>query len=228
MRLRHIPGSEEQIAQSPYVIQNPQEYKGRWKEAFGNNNPIQIEVGMGKGKFLMELAINNPKTNYVGIEMYSSVLLKAVQKRKDMELSNLWFLRIDARILADIFAPQEVEKIFLNFSDPWPKDRHAKRRLTSPEFMAVYDKILKSDGTVEFKTDNRNLFDYSLTSIPEAGWIVPIYTFDLHHSSYAEGNVMTEYETKFSLEGKPICKLVACRKNKGTCFNTVSKHSCDA
>ena len=169
MRLRHIPGSEEQIAQSPYVIQNPQEYKGRWKEVFGNDNPIQIEVGMGKGKFLMELAINNPRTNYVGIEMYSSVLLKAIQKRKDMELSNLWFLRIDARTLTDIFAPQEVEKIFLNFSDPWPKDRHAKRRLTSPEFMAVYDKILKSDGTVEFKTDNRNLFDYSLTSIPEAG-----------------------------------------------------------
>ena len=112
MRLRHIPGSEEQIAQSPYVIQNPQEYKGRWKEVFGNDNPIQIEVGMGKGKFLMELAINNPRTNYVGIEMYSSVLLKAIQKRKDMELSNLWFLRIDARTLTDIFAPQEVEKIF--------------------------------------------------------------------------------------------------------------------
>ena len=143
--------------------------------------------------------------------MYSSVLLKAIQKRKGMDLPNLWFLRIDARALADVFAPGEVSRIYLNFSDPWPKDRHAKRRLTSPEFMAVYDKILKAQGTVEFKTDNRGLFDYSLESIPKAGWIITLQTFDLHHSPYAEGNVMTEYETKFSAEGKPICKLTAQR-----------------
>lgn len=212
MRLRHIPGSEQQIAESPYVIQNPQEQKGCWSEVFGNHNPIQIEVGMGKGKFLMELAMNNPEINYIGIEMYSSVLLKAIQKRKDLKLPNLWFLRTDARMLPDIFAPKEVEKIFLNFSDPWPKDRHAKRRLTSPEFMAVYDQILKDDGTVEFKTDNQDLFDYSLKSVRESGWTVQMYTFDLHHSPYAEGNVMTEYETKFSSEGKPICKLTASRE----------------
>lgn len=211
MRLRHIPGAEGLIAESPYVIQNPRECKGRWEEVFGSRNPVVIEVGMGKGRFIMELAASNPDINYVGIEMYSSVLLKAVQKRKDMELPNLRFLRIDARTLADVFAPEEVSKVYLNFSDPWPKDRHAKRRLTSPKFMAVYDKVLKAGGTVEFKTDNRELFEYSLQSIPQAGWTVTMQTFDLHHSPYAEGNVMTEYETKFSAEGKPICKLVAER-----------------
>ena len=118
---------------------------------------------------------------------------------------------MDAEQFGDIFEKGEVEKIYLNFSDPWPKDRHAKRRLTSSRFMAVYDQILKSDGTVEFKTDNRELFDFSLQSIPEAGWNIELHTFDLHHSEYAQDNVMTEYETKFSGEGKPICKLVASR-----------------
>ncbi len=212
MRLRHIPGAEEEIAGSPYVIQNPREYRGRWALAFGNQDPVVIEVGMGKGKFLMELAAANPHINYVGIEMYSSVLLKAIRKREETRLSNLWFLRVDARTLADIFDFGEVDKIYLNFSDPWPKERHAKRRLTSPEFMAVYDKILKAGGTVEFKTDNRDLFDYSLESIPRAGWTVQMCTFDLHHSPYIEGNVMTEYETKFAGEGKPICKLIAGSK----------------
>lgn len=212
MRLRHIPGSEEMIAESPYVIQKPWEYKGRWAEAFGSKNPVEIEVGMGKGKFLMELAGANRDINYVGIEMYSSVLLKAIQRRQDMDLSNLWFLRIDARTLADVFAPGEIHKIYLNFSDPWPKDRHAKRRLTSPEFMAVYDKILKAGGLVEFKTDNRGLFEYSLESIPKAGWDVKMHTFDLHRSPWVQGNVMTEYETKFASEGKPICKLIAERE----------------
>lgn len=213
MRLRHIPGAEEQIAESPWVVQNPQDYKGHWAHKFGNSNPIHIEVGMGKGQFLMELAAGHPDINYVGIEMYSSVLLKAIQKRGNMEgLSNLWFLREDARILADIFGENEVERIYLNFSDPWPKDRHAKRRLTSPKFMAVYHKILTSGGAVEFKTDNRDLFEYSLGSIPEAGWTVRMHTFDLHNSPWAEGNVMTEYETKFVSEGKPICKLIADRK----------------
>lgn len=211
MRLRHIPGAEEQIAVSPYVVQKPEEYKGRWHEVFGNRNPIQIEVGMGKGRFIMELAASHPEINYVGIEMYSSVLLKAIQKRESLVLSNIVFLRVDARTLAEIFGEEEVDKIYLNFSDPWPKDRHAKRRLTSPGFMGVYDRILAKDGVVEFKTDNRGLFEYSLESIPQAGWNVVMHTFDLHHSEYARGNVMTEYETKFSAEGKPICKLIAQR-----------------
>lgn len=211
MRLRHIRGAEERIAESPYVVQNPQEEKGCWSERFGNSNPIEIEVGMGKGKFIMELAQKNPDKNYIGIERYSSVLLRGLEKREQLELTNIWFLCIDAKEMTEIFAPGEVSRIYLNFSDPWPKDRHAKRRLTSPEFMKVYDQILAKDGAVEFKTDNRGLFDYSLEAIPEAGWSIRQHTFDLHHSEMAEGNVMTEYETKFSAERKPICKLVAVR-----------------
>ena len=167
---------------------------------------------MGKGRFIMELAQKNPGINYIGIERYSSVLLRGLQKRAELELDNIFFMCIDAKTLADVFAPGEVNRIYLNFSDPWPKDRHAKRRLTSPEFMAVYDSVLAPEGTVEFKTDNRGLFDYSLESIPAAGWTVKAHTFDLHHSDMAEGNVMTEYEIKFSAKGQPICKLVACRK----------------
>lgn len=212
MRLRHIPGSEEMIAESPYVVQKPEEQKGQWKNLFGNDNPIEIEVGMGKGKFIMELAQKNPDINYVGIERYSTVLLKALSKREQLELTNIYFMCVDAKELSEYFEEEEVHKIYLNFSDPWPKDRHAKRRLTSPQFMEVYDKILRKDGVVEFKTDNRGLFDYSLESVPAAGWIVDRHTFDLHHSDMAEGNVMTEYETKFAAEGKPICKLAAYRK----------------
>ena len=211
MRLRHIKGAEETIASSPYVIQEPKTKKGRWHEVFKNDHPIQIEVGMGKGRFIMELAAAHPNINYIGIERYSSVLLRGLQKRAGLELDNIYFLCVDARDMADLFAPGEVDRIYLNFSDPWPKDRHAKRRLTSPDFMSVYGKILAPEGTVEFKTDNRGLFDYSLEAIPEAGWVITEHTFDLHHSPMAEGNVMTEYEAKFSSEGKPICKLIARR-----------------
>lgn len=211
MRLRHIPGAEQMIEESPYVIQKPEERKGKWHEVFGNHNPIHIEVGMGKGKFIMELARTNPEVNYIGIERYSTVMLKALQKREQLQLSNIYFMCVDAKNMAEIFEPGEVARIYLNFSDPWPKDRHAKRRLTSPQFMEVYDKILIRDGRVEFKTDNRGLFDYSLESVPEAGWKILESTFDLHHSEMAEGNVMTEYETKFAAEGKPICKLTAVR-----------------
>ena len=211
MRLRHIKGAEEEIAESPYVVQDPQSLKGRWHEFFGNDNPIRIEVGMGKGKFIMELAQMNPDINYVGIERYSSVLLRGLQKRAELELSNIYFMRIDALELADVFAENEVERIYLNFSDPWPKDRHAKRRLTSHEFLARYEKILKKDGTLEFKTDNKDLFDFSLEEMKNAeGWELTAFTYDLHHDVVlSEGNVMTEYEEKFSSIGNPICKMEA-------------------
>lgn len=213
MRLRNIRGSKDVIASCPFVVQEPESCRGRWVEVFGNENPIHIEVGMGKGRFLMDMAVLHPEINYIGIEMYDSVLLRAVQKREKLEteLKNLFFIRMDARQLPEVFAEGEVDRIYLNFSDPWPKDRHAKRRLTSDRFLAVYDKILQPDGIIEFKTDNQDLFRYSLESIPEAGWQVTSHTFDLHHSDMAEGNVMTEYETKFSAEGKPICKLTARR-----------------
>ena len=215
MRLRHIPGSEQKIEESPYVVHSPEEHRGSWDLVFGGNaHPLHIEIGMGKGRFITELAAAHPEINYIGIERYPSVLLKAVEKRGELDLPNLYFLCVDAKALGEIFAPGEVGRIYLNFSDPWPKDRHARRRLTSPQFMAVYDAILDPQGTVEFKTDNTGLFDYSLASIPEAGWTITAFTRDLHRSDMAEGNIMTEYEAKFSAMGNPICKLIAVRERK--------------
>lgn len=212
MRLRHIPGAEEAIASSPYVIQDPEQKKGCWSQVFGNSHPIEIEVGMGKGRFIMELALSHPEINYIGIERYPTVLLKGLQKRSRLELANIFFLCIDAGSMADIFAPGEVARIYLNFSDPWPKDRHAKRRLPSKEFLARYDQILAPEGRIEFKTDNRDLFKFSLEQAEEAGWTVEQLTWDLHHDpAMMEGNVMTEYEERFSAKGNPIHKVILRR-----------------
>ncbi len=211
MRLRNVPGAREMIIESPFSIQEPERLKGHWSGEFGNHHPIHIEVGMGKGKFILEMAKRNPKINYIGIEKYSSVLVRAVEKTEDFEGNNLRLIRMDAENIQDIFDEQEVSRIYLNFSDPWPKDRHAKRRLTSARFFERYQHILKSDGRVIFKTDNRELFDFSLEQVKEAGWILENYTYDLHHSEYNEGNVMTEYEEKFSAKGNPICRLTAYR-----------------
>lgn len=215
MRLRHITGSEEFVANSKYVTHDPEKNRGKWREYFGNDNPVRIEIGMGKGQFIESMAAKNPDINYIGIERYDTVILKAIKKRELLEqqgsdLSNLTFISIDARLLADVFAPGEVDRIYLNFSDPWPKDRQANRRLTSPVFMKIYKEFLKTDGQLEFKTDNMGLFDYSLESIPESGWKLSQVTRDLHNdSSMNEGNIMTEYEEKFSAKGNPIYKLIA-------------------
>lgn len=212
MRLRNIPGAEQAIAESIFVENNPKEKRGRWNEVFGNDHPIRIEVGMGKGRFLMELAGQNPDINYIGIERYSSVLLRALQKMEKEERSNLMFLCIDAKELEEVFAPGEIDKIYLNFSDPWPKDRHAKRRLPSREFLARFDKILKKDGKIEFKTDNRGLFDFAVEELEPAGWKAEMITYDLHHDpEMMEGNIMTEYEEKFSALGNPIHKYIIYR-----------------
>ena len=215
MRLRNIPRAEETVSASPFVINEPAAYRGRWNELFGNDHPIRIEVGMGKGRFLRDLAALNPDVNYVGIERYTSVLLRAVEKAEADQSaaapSNFYFMCQDAAILPELFAPGEVDRIYLNFSDPWPKKGHAKRRLTSPQFLACYDKILKADGTVEFKTDNQDLFTFSLESAQESGWEILAYTRDLHHDPMCEGNVMTEYEEKFSSQGNPICKMIIRR-----------------
>lgn len=213
MRLRNIPGAEEVIESSPFVIQKPAEKKGAWKQVFGNDHPIHIEVGMGKGKFITQMAQEHPEVNYLGIERYTSVLLRAVQKRETMEeLPNLYFLCIDAKELPEVFAEGEVDRIYLNFSDPWPKDRHAKRRLPSKEFLARYDQILKPEGRVEFKTDNRGLFDFALEQREIAGWKLEACTFDLHKDEeLSKGNVMTEYEEKFSSKGNPIHKMIIRR-----------------
>ena len=214
MRLRNVKGSREQIAENKYVIKNAEEYRGRWKERFQDDRPIHLEIGMGKGKFLMETARLHPDVHYIGIEKYSSVLVRALEKMEENPLTNIHFLRMDAEYICQYFAPGEVEQIYLNFSDPWPKDRHAKRRLTSRQFLSRYDEILKDGGKVVFKTDNRGLFDFSLEEAEAAGWTLDLCTFDLHHSRYLEGNVMTEYEEKFVQKGNPICKMVIHREKE--------------
>lgn len=212
MRLRNIPGADEAIADSPHCIQEPMAEKGRWHLIFGNGNPIHIEIGMGKGQFIMQLAKEHPDINYIGIERYSSVLLRALQKMEIEPLPNIRFLCMDASIITEVFDEEEVAKIYLNFSDPWPKERHAKRRLTSRQFFERYDKILARNGVVEFKTDNDDLFAFSMEEVAEAGWTLDAHTFDLHHDPVLnEGNVMTEYEEKFSSLGHPIHKLIARR-----------------
>ena len=218
MRLRNIPGANEAVAASPYCIQNAAEHRGQWHAFFENDHPIHIEIGMGKGRFLMALAQKNPQINYIGIERYTSVLLRAVEKlniyieENESTLPNIRFICMDAK-LPEIFAPEEVDRIYLNFSDPWPKDRHARRRLTSHEFLDRYDQFLAADGRLEFKTDNQDLFTFSLEEIENSDrWHLNASTRDLHHDpSMNEGNIMTEYEEKFSSKGNPICKLIASR-----------------
>ena len=212
MRLRNVKGAKEAMIESEYTLNNPEELKGKWREEyFKNNNPVYVEIGTGKGRFITTLAQNNPDINYVGIEKYSSVLIRALEKQQELQLNNLIFIRMDAENVKDIFEKEEVDKIYLNFSDPWPKDRHAKRRLTSRQFLARYDEFLKKDGTVEFKTDNRDLFDFSVEETKEAGWNIEQITYDLHNSDMNEGNVMTEYEIRFSSEGTPINKMIIGR-----------------
>lgn len=215
MRLRNIPRAESVLAESEIVIKDTSTCSGQWqREIFQNTNPIHIEIGMGKGQFLLTLAMQNPQINYVGIERYSSVLLRAVEKLGGDAPENLRLLCVDARELPEIFAGDEISVIYLNFSDPWPKARHAKRRLTSSEFLARYEQILRDDGHIEFKTDNRDLFDFSVEEIDESeSWRIAACTYDLHHDPEMNiGNVMTEYEEKFSSLGNPICKLIAKKK----------------
>lgn len=212
MRLRNITGARDVIAQSEYVVQEPEKRKGHWKELFGTNAELHMEVGTGKGRFIHEMARLHPEINYIGVEMYSSVLLRALQKMEADPLPNLKFLCIDARLLPDIFEKGEVDHIYLNFSDPWPKDRHAKRRLPSRQFLARFDMVLKKDGRISFKTDNRDLFDFALEELEPAGWKAEVVTYDLHaDEELCAGNIMTEYEEKFSSKGNAICKYIIYR-----------------
>ena len=214
MRLRNIAGSREVIADSRFVVKDPETKKGLWKkEVFGNDNDIHIEIGMGKGRFIMDMAKLNPDINYVGIEKYSSVLLRAIQKQEQTLLPNVLFIRMDAEFITEVFAGEEISRIYLNFSDPWPKDRHAKRRLPSRQFLDRYDKFLIPSGHIEFKTDNRDLFMFALDEVEPAGWILDEVTYDLHNDERMNaGNVMTEYEERFSATGNPIYKYIISRK----------------
>lgn len=215
MRLKHVKGAEEYIASSNHVVQDYKEHKGNWNRFFANDNPVHIEIGMGKGQFLMEMASLNPDINYIGIERYSSVLIRAVQKKEELDLPNLTFILMDATEICEVFAKQEIERIYLNFSDPWPKDRHAKRRLPNKLFLKKYYEILKDDGKIEFKTDNTGLFDFALEELEGEPWNILGVTRDLHNDEEMNaGNVMTEYEEKFSAMGNPIYKYVI-EKRKG-------------
>lgn len=213
MRLRNIPEAAPAIENSIYCVKNASTMKGKWHTLFKNKNSIHIEIGMGKGKFLMQLAKEHPEINYIGIERYTSVLFRAVQKMDVEPLPNLYFICEDASKITDLFAPAEVDRIYLNFSDPWPKDRHARRRLTSKDFLELYDKILSPDGRLEFKTDNRYLFAFSVDQIYDTKpWQLDAVTWDLHNDSVLNiNNIMTEYEEKFSSCGHPICKMICSR-----------------
>lgn len=212
MRLKNVPGARDVIEGSALVVHEPERQKGSWQQVFGNQNPIHIEIGMGKGRFIYEMARIHSDINYIGIEKYSSVLLRAIQKMEREPLPNLLFIRMDAESIDEIFARDEVDRIYLNFSDPWPKDRHAKRRLPSKEFLARYDRFLKRDGVIEFKTDNRGLFDFAVEELSQADWKLLQISYDLHHDEeMMRGNVMTEYEEKFSSLGNPIYKYIINR-----------------
>lgn len=216
MRLRNIPRAEGTIQSHHAVIKRPEDQRGCWEQVFGNKNPVHIEIGMGKGRFILNMAKKYPNVNFIGIERYSSVLLRAIEKYDTEEfhdLKNIRFVCMDARNIGDVFTEGEVKKIYLNFSDPWPKARHAKRRLTSVEFLKRYESVLAPDGVVEFKTDNTGLFNFSLEQVKEAGWVLRAFTYDLHrHVEMNKGNIMTEYEEKFSSRGNPINKLIAARR----------------
>lgn len=211
MRLKNIKGASEKVQKGKYIINNPKDYQGKWSRLFGNNNPIHLEIGMGKGKFLLDNALSNPNINYIGIEMYDSVILRAVEKTSELELSNLYLIRMDASLIEEVFA-KEIDTIYLNFSDPWPKDRHAKRRLTSPRFLARYDKIFKGQPKIIMKTDNLPLFEYSLESLQEYGYHLDYVTYDLHKD---KANIITtEYEDKFTSMGIKINYLEATKEVK--------------
>ena len=217
MRLRHIKGCEDFIRDATECITEDKaiELRGEIQGIFPKKAPLQIEIGMGKGQFIRNMALKYPDINFLGIERYESVLMKAIQRKRFLEgegkIDNLRFLCADAGKLNEIFISGEVDKIFLNFSDPWPKERHANRRLTSPGFLDIYDIILKSEGVLEFKTDNIELFEYSLEVLKDSKWELLYRSFDFHNDEESAGNIMTEYEEKFSKIGNKICKMIIKR-----------------
>lgn len=214
MRVRNRPGAAEMLAAHPnFVISDPTLWKGKWNELFGNDHPIHIEIGMGKGQFITGMAKSHPEINYIGVEMQVSVVSIALDKLIEQPLPNLKLLHVDGSALTEYFADSEVDQIYLNFSDPWPKKRHEKRRLTYKTFLAVDEQILRPNGEIHFKTDNQGLFEYSLASFSQYGMILKQVWLDLHQSQF-EGNIMTEYEEKFSSKGQRIYRVEARFQDK--------------
>ncbi len=202
MRLKHVKGAKEKVENSSYLILNPENYIGKYKQIFKNDNPIYIEIGMGKGKFIIENAIKNPNINYIGIEKYDSVIVRAIEKLKDLELPNLKLIRMDANKIDQVFK-KEIDLIYLNFSDPWPKERHYKRRLSSPNFLNKYDLIFKDKKRIIMKTDNRKLFEYSIISYTDYKYKIKKISLDLYNDEITD-NISTEYEIKFREKNLPI------------------------
>ncbi|RFU69736.1 tRNA (guanosine(46)-N7)-methyltransferase TrmB [Bacillus sp. V59.32b] len=209
MRLRNKPWAEERLKEYPnYVIQQPDSHKGKWKEVFANDHPLYIEVGTGKGRFITEMAKAHPDVNFIGIELAKNVIVSALDRLIEAELPNLKLMNVNANDLRDFFGKGDVSRVYLNFSDPWPKKRHEKRRLTYETFLQVYEDILPENGEIHFKTDNQGLFESSLMSISRYGMLLTYVSLDLHHSDL-EGNIMTEYEERFSQKGNRIYRLEA-------------------
>ena len=207
MRVRRVPGAYEALTElKTYFIEKPEEHKGKWREVFGNDHPIHAEFGGGKGKFIIEMAMKYPEVNFIMVDAVTEVVLKAAQRAERHHLPNLKIVMLDLRFAENYFAEQELDRIYLNFSDPWPKKRHYKRRLTHREFLEIYKRILKTDGWIHFKTDNRGLFEFSLNEFAETDMIMRNITLDLHALG-CEDNVMTEYESKFSSMGHPIYRI---------------------
>lgn len=207
MRLRNVKGANEIIERSKYIILNPESKKGKFNELFNNDNPINIEIGMGKGDFIIGMAENNPDINFIGIEMYDSVIVKAIEKLENKNIPNLRLIRMDARLIENVF-DKEINIIYLNFSDPWPKKRNAKRRLTHERFLNKYENIFKNEKVIYMKTDNTHLFEFSIESLSNYGYKLKNISLDLHNSDFS-GNIMTEYEKKFSSKGVKINRLEA-------------------
>ena len=211
MRQRNVKNKQEIINNSKYFISNPNAYKGKWDSVFNNSNKIQIEIGMGKGQFIINKALKYPDINFIGIEKFDSILALALKKIPD-NLDNLKMIRLDAINITDVF-DNEIDTIYLNFSDPWPKKRHEKRRLTSLNFLEKYDKVFKSDNHIIMKTDNKDLFSYSIKSFNNYGYLINDITFDLEKLNDID-NIKTEYEEKFTKLNKPIYKIEIIKKKK--------------
>ncbi|HWJ80413.1 MAG TPA: tRNA (guanosine(46)-N7)-methyltransferase TrmB [Niallia sp.] len=204
MRLRHKPWAKDKLDAYPqFVIRNPEEWKGKWDQAFNQKGPIHIEIGTGKGRFITEMAKANPAINYIGVELQESVIVSALDRLIEADIPNLKLMNMDASKLMDYFEKGEINRVYLNFSDPWPKTRHEKRRLTFKTFLKSYESVLVDKGEIHFKTDNQGLFEYSLRSFSEYGMLLKYISLDLHNSNI-EGNIMTEYEEKFSERGNRI------------------------
>ncbi len=213
MRLRNKPWAKEKIEQYPqYVVALPEQHIGKWNTVFEHNQPLHIEIGTGKGRFITEMARANPQINYMGIELQESVIVSALDRLIDAELPNVKLLHVNALDLPKIFEKGEVARVYLNFSDPWPKTRHEKRRLTYKSFLQLYEEILPTQGEIHFKTDNQGLFEYSLTSFSAYGMLLNYVSLDLHNSDF-EGNIMTEYEEKFSQKGNRIYRCEVQYRN---------------